>query len=71
MWIKSQTCYTKLVERFLMSQEAKQCVIFHSSAVLDQLPLEDEAGQPVAERGQLRGHKSSSPDVTAGGIPVY
>lgn len=54
-----------------MSQEAKQCVIFHSSAVLDQLPLEDEAGQPVAERGQLRGHKSSSPDVTAGGIPVY
>ena len=43
---------------------------FHYSAVMDRLALEGEAGWPVAERGQVGGHKSSGPAVTAGRSPV-
>lgn len=70
MWIKSQICYTKLIESFLTNREAKESVIVHYSAVMDRLALEGEAGWPVAERGQVGGHKSSGPAVTAGGSPV-
>ena len=70
MWIKSQSCYTKLIESYLTSWEAKESVIFHYSAVMDRLALEGEAGWPVAESGQVGGHKSSGPAVTVGGSPV-